>query len=305
MSPVRIGIFSAKPGQYSTRRLAAAAHERGHDAQVVDYLACAIRIGDGGGDVVWNGVSLSTLAGAVGRIGATGTAHGLSVLRQAAAAGVRVLAAPDAIAVARDKLHTLQALVGSGIAVPRTAVAGRTDDLGEILAEFAGQPVVVKIVDGTQGSGVVFAPSTMAARSAIEAFLGLGERVLVQEFVAEADGADLRCIVLGGEVVAAMRREAAPGDFRSNVHRGGVAVAVEPSEAERRAAVACAAAVGLELAGVDLLRTDRGPVALEVNSSPGLEGIERVTGIDVGGAIIERLVHLVGDTAAATREVTR
>jgi ribosomal protein S6--L-glutamate ligase len=221
------------------------------------------------------------------RIGASVTFYGAAVVRQFETMGVYSLASASGITRSRDKLRALQLLAREGIALPVTAFARSVKDTDSVIDVVGGAPLIIKLLEGTQGSGVVLAETKKAAESVIDAFRQLDANILVQEFVKEAGGSDVRCIVVGGRVVAAMLRHAAPGDFRSNLHRGGRAEATKLSTKERRTAVKAAKALGLNVAGVDLLRSDRGPLVLEVNSSPGLEGIETATGVDVAGEMIE------------------
>jgi len=285
---VRIGILSRKRSLYSTRRLREAAEERGHEARVVDFLRCYMQMGREELTVMLGEESLRFDA-VIPRIGASVTFYGTAVVRQFEMMGVCTANESQAIARSRDKLRALQLLAREGIDLPRTGFARSPKDSESLIRAVGGAPLVVKLLEGTQGLGVVLVETRQAAKSVIGAFRELDANILVQEFIAEAGGDDLRVLVVGGEVVAAMVRHAAPGEFRSNLHQGGTAEPVELSPAEREAAVRAAESLGLGMAGVDLLRSERGPLVLEVNSSPGLEGIETSTGVDVAGRIVAYL----------------
>jgi len=283
---MRIGILSRKGSLYSTSRLREAAEERGHEVSVIDFLRCSMGIKGRKGSILYRGHSVDVDA-VIPRIGASVTFYGTAVVRQFETMGVYTLASSTAIVTSRDKLCAHQILSRAGVGLPVTAFARSVKDTTSVIEMVGGAPLVIKLHEGTQGSGVVLAETQKAAESVIEAFRQLEANILVQEFIAEAGGSDVRCIVVGGRVVAAMVRHAAPGDFRSNLHRGGTAEPVKLTTKERRTAVKAAKALGLNVAGVDLLRSDRGPLVLEVNSSPGLEGIEAATGVDVAGEIID------------------
>ncbi len=283
---MKIGILSMNRKLYSTRRLLEAAGERGHEARVVNTARCYLRIAPGE-NTVRSGDEALTFDAVIPRIGASITFYGTAVVRQFEMAGIFSVNESQAIARSRDKLRSLQILAREGIRLPRTSIARDPDDSQSVLAAVGGPPVVVKLIEGTQGSGVVLAETRKAATSLIGAFQELDANFLVQEFIAEAGGADYRAFVVGGRVVAAMRRHAAEGEFRSNLHRGGSAEGVELTGEQRDTAIRAAAALGLDVAGVDLLDSERGPLVLEVNSSPGLEGIEKYTGVDVAGRIVD------------------
>jgi ribosomal protein S6--L-glutamate ligase len=286
---MRIGILSQDGALYSTRRLREAAEARGHEARVIDYMACSLSVASGRPGLHFRGEPLPGLDAVVPRIGASRTFYGTAVVRQLEAMGVRCLNGSQAIARSRDKLCCLQILARAGLDLPVTGFAHSSEDAKGMVGILGGPPLVVKMVEGTQGIGVVLAGNTETAGTVIEAFRGQEVEILVQEFIEEAGGVDLRALVVGGEVAAAMARQAPPGEFRSNLHQGGKALPVRLDEEERRAALRAAHAVGLNVAGVDLLRSDRGPLVLEVNSSPGLEGIEGVSGVDVAGAMVRFL----------------
>lgn len=283
---MRIGILSRKGSLYSTSRLREAAEKRGHDVSVVDFLRCSMSLDGKVGSVLYRGEPIKVDA-VIPRIGASVTFYGTAVVRQFETMGVYTLSGSAAIGRSRDKLCAHQILSREGLGLPVTAFARSVKDTGSVIDMVGGAPLVIKLHEGTQGNGVVLAETKKAAESVIDAFRQLDANILVQEFVKEAGGTDVRCIVVGGRVVAAMVRQSAPGDFRSNLHRGGSATIAKLTTKERRTAVKAAKAMGLNVAGVDLLRSARGPLVLEVNSSPGLEGIETVTGVDVAGEIIE------------------
>jgi len=282
---VRIAILSRKPSLYSTRRLLEAAKAAGHDATVVDYLRCYMNITSHRPSVIYGGHPLEVDA-VIPRIGASKTFYGTAVVRQFEMMGVYSVNESQAIARSRDKLRCLQLLSRKGIGLPVTGFAHSTKDVAGVIETVGGAPLVVKLLEGTQGIGVVLCETAKAAESVIEAFRGLDANILVQEFIKEAKGADLRAFVVGDKVIASMMRQGAPGEFRSNLHRGGSASRIKLTPEERSTAVRSAKAMGLRMCGVDLLRSNHGPVVMEVNSSPGLEGIEESTGIDVAGKII-------------------
>lgn len=298
---MKIAILSRNARLYSTQRLVEAARARGHVVRVLDPLRCYVRIAPGGVAIRYKGKPVRDLDAAIPRIGTQSTFYGTAVLRQLEMMGIYTPNSSDAVLRARDKLRSLQILAAQGIAMPVTVFGDNPDDTEDLLAMLGEPPHVIKLNEGSQGSGVVLAEKRSASQSVIEAFRGLYANFLVQEFIAEAKGRDLRCFVVGGKVVAAMQREAGAGDFRANLHRGGSAEPVTLSAAEKRIAVQAAAALGLGIAGVDLLRSGRGPLVLEVNASPGLEGIEAVTGVDVAGAIIGLLEMQTGDGTRTAR----
>ena len=284
---MKLAILSRNSKLYSTQRLIEAARSRGHTVRVLDPLRCYMRIAPGSFDMHYKGRLLSDYDAVLPRIGASVTFYGTAVLRQFEMMGVYTPNVSDAILRARDKLRCHQLLAKQGIGLPRTVFGDNPDDTGDLLRMLGKPPHVIKLTEGSQGNGVILAERPSASRSVIEAFRGLYANFLVQEFIGEAKGADVRCFVVGSEVVAAMRRQARKGEFRSNLHRGGSAKQVTLSEAERETAIRAAKVMGLNVAGVDLLRSRRGPLVLEVNSSPGLEGIEGATKLDVAGAIID------------------
>ncbi len=286
---MNIAILSRNSHLYSTRRLKEAARERGHDARVIDYVRCYMDITSSKPRVMYQGEALPNYDAIIPRIGATHTFYGTAVVRQFEMMGVFPANESQAISRSRDKLRSLQILSRDGLGLPVTGMASSPSDIDGVIELVGGAPLVVKLIEGTQGVGVVLAETKKAAQSVIEAFRGLKADILVQQFIEEAGGRDVRCFVVGNKVIAAMERTGAPGDFRSNLHRGGSAEVTKLTAEERRTALRSAKVLGLNVAGVDLLRSDRGPLVMEVNSSPGLEGIEYSTGIDVAASIIEFL----------------
>jgi len=286
---MKLAILSRNTKLYSTQRLVGAARERGHIVRVLDPLRCYMKIAPGKFNLNYKGKPLSGIDAVIPRIGASVTRYGTAVLRQMEMMGAYTPNSSDAILRARDKLRCHQLLAAQGIGLPITVFGDNPDDTDDLLRMLGKPPHVIKLIEGSQGNGVVLAERLSASRGVIEAFRGLYANFLVQEFIAEADGADIRCFVVGERVVAAMHRQAEAGEFRSNLHRGGKASSVRLSPAEKKTALRAAKVMGLEVAGVDLLRSRSGPLVLEVNSSPGLEGIEGATGCDVAGAIIEHV----------------
>lgn len=310
---MRIGILSRNPSLYSTRRLLAAARERGHRAEVVDTTSVAVHLGGHGrmpGESRRLVAGLPGLAGTVElppfdaiipRIGTSVTFYGLAVVRQFEASGVLTTASSNAIACSRDKLQSLQVMSQAGLPIPRTAVVAQPEALYAAVEAVGGLPAVVKLIHGTQGRGVFLAHQLATVSAMLQRVAELNRQAIVQEFIAEAAGRDIRLIVVGRRSVAAMERQAPHGEFRANLHRGGTASPFEPDAAMIALAVAAAQAHGLAVAGVDLVPSQRGPLLLEVNSSPGLEGIEKATGVDVAGEIIE----YVEETARGRRPANK
>jgi ribosomal protein S6--L-glutamate ligase len=291
---MKLALLSRNAKLYSTQRLVQAARDRGHTVRVLDPLRCYMRIAPGQFALNYKGRPLTGVHAVIPRIGASITRYGTAVLRQLELMGAYTPNSSDAILRARDKLRCHQLLAGQGIGLPTTVFGDYPDDTGDLLSLLGRPPHVIKLAEGAQGAGVILAERMSASRSVIETLRGLYANFLVQEFIAEAEGADIRCFVVGQRIVASMRRQAAPGDFRSNLHRGGEASKVRLSKAERETALRAASVLGLEVAGVDLLRSRKGPLVLEVNSSPGLEGIEGVTGVDIAGAIIDHVGRRLG-----------
>ncbi|QIG49600.1 30S ribosomal protein S6--L-glutamate ligase [Nordella sp. HKS 07] len=286
---MKIALLTRNPKLYSHQRIAEAAQERGHEIVPVDYLRCYMNITSRKPELRYMGEKLEGFDAVIPRIAASHTFYGLAVLRQFEMMGVFPLNESVAIGRSRDKLRSLQILARDGVGLPITAFANdttRTDDVIEIVG---GAPTVIKLLEGTQGIGVVLSETHKSAKSVIEAFHGADIAILVQEFIKEAEGRDIRVFVIDGKPVAAIRRSGAKGDFRSNLHRGGQAEKIAISRQERAAAVKAARSMGLNVCGVDMLQSSRGPLVMEVNSSPGLEGIEKATGVDVATAIIQFL----------------
>ena len=284
---MKIGILSRNGNLYSTRRLKEACVARGHEVRVIDHLRCYMNIASHKPAVHYKGEALSGFDAIIPRIGSSVTFYGTAVVRQFEMMGVFPLNESVAISRSRDKLRSLQLMSRKGIGMPVTGFAHSPDDTDDLLRLTGGAPVVIKLLEGTQGVGVVLAETQKAAASVIEAFRGINANILVQEFIKEAGGADIRCFVIGGKVVAAMKRQAREGEFRSNLHRGGTASLVRITPEERSTVTRAAKIMGLNVAGVDILRSNHGPVVMEVNSSTGLEGIEAATGKDVADQIIE------------------
>ncbi|MBS1636390.1 MAG: 30S ribosomal protein S6--L-glutamate ligase [Bacteroidetes bacterium] len=284
---MKIAILSRNRNLYSTRRLVEAAEARGHEVVVLDHLKCVLVIEQGRPHIYYNGKEVTDINAVIPRIGASATFYGSAVVRQFEMMKIFTAVESQALVRSRDKLRSLQILARAGIGIPKSAFANEPKDIESVIASIGGAPCVVKLLEGTQGIGVILAENDKAAKSVIEAFLKLDANMLVQEFIKEAKGADLRVFIVDGQVVGAMKRQAKEGEFRSNLHRGGSASIVTLTPEERATAVKAAKKLGLGIAGVDLLQSDRGPLVMEVNSSPGLEGIEGATGIDIAGKIIE------------------
>jgi len=284
---VKIAILSRNKKLYSTRRLIEACEQHGHEVHVIDTLRCYMNITSSKPEIHYKGDNLIGFDAVIPRIGASITFYGTAVVRQFEMMGVFAVNESVAISRSRDKLRSLQLLSRAGVGMPDTAFAHSPDDIQDMIRMVGGTPLVIKLLEGTQGIGVVLAETRKAAESVMEAFMGLKTNILQQEFIKEAGGADIRCFVVGGTVVAAMMRQAPEGEFRSNLHRGGSAQLVKITPRERATAVKAAKVMGLNVAGVDLLRSERGPLVMEVNSSPGLEGIEKATGKDVAGLIVK------------------
>jgi ribosomal protein S6--L-glutamate ligase len=283
---MKIGILSRNRSLYSTRRMVEAAEVRGHDVRVIDPLRCYMNINASKPSIYFKGEDLSGFDAIVPRIGASITFYGTAVVRQFEMMGIYCLNESQAITRARDKLRSMQLLSREGLGLPITGFAHSPDDT-EGLTNLIGQPpFIIKLLEGTQGKGVVLAETKKAAESVIDAFRKLDAYFLVQEFIAEAAGADIRCFVIGGEVVASMMRKAKDGEFRSNLHRGGKAANVDITEEERKTAIRASEIMGLNMAGVDIIRGKNGPLILEVNSSPGLEGIEKSTKKDIASMVV-------------------
>ncbi len=284
---MRIAILSRNSKLYSTRRLVEAAEKRGHEIIVLDHLKCVLVIEKNKPKVYYFGKEVTGLDAIIPRIGTSVTFYGTAVVRQFEQMQVFSSVESQALVRSRDKLRCLQLLAREGIGMPKTAFASTPKNVDIVLDQVGGVPVVIKLLEGTQGIGVILAETQKSAKSVIESFLSLKANILVQEFIKEAGGADIRAFIVDGKVVGAMKRQGLPGEFRSNLHRGGSAEVVELTKEERETAIKSAKKLGLAIAGVDMLRSSRGPLVMEVNASPGLEGIERATGIDIAEKIIE------------------
>lgn len=284
---MKIAILSRDGSLYSCKRLLEAAQARGHSVEIIDPLSCYMNINPASAGVHYRGRPLGHFDAVIPRIGPATTFYGMAVLRQFEMCGSYPLNESVAITRARDKLRSLQLLARQGIDLPVTGIAHSPDDTHDLIEMVGGAPLVVKLVEGTQGIGVVLAETRQAAESVIDAFRGLNAHILVQEYIKEAQGRDIRCLVIGDRVVAAIERQAKEGDFRSNLHRGGTARPVEITDREREIAVKAVSTLGLDVAGVDILRAARGPLVMEVNASPGLEGVEKITGNSIASLMIE------------------
>lgn len=286
---MKVAILSRNSNLYSTKRLVEACETRGHEAVVIDHLKCTIVMEKNKPSIIYHGHALDDIDAIIPRIGASVTFYGSAVVRQFEMMKVFTAVESQALIRSRDKLRSLQILSRAGLGLPKTVFTNYSRDTESILNAVGGAPVIIKLLEGTQGLGVVLAENRKAASSVIEAFHGLKARVIVQEFVKEAGGADIRAFIVNGQVVGAMKRQAKEGEFRSNLHRGGTSSIIKLTRAEKSAAILAAKKLGLGVAGVDMLQSKRGPLILEVNSSPGLEGIENATGIDIAGKIVEFL----------------
>lgn len=298
---MRLALMCQNPDLYSHRKLISAAEDRGHDIDVVNHLRCLINITSRRPTVRYRGETLPVFDAIIPRIGASVTFYGAAVLRQFEVIGVWSVNESVAISRSRDKLRSLQLLARKGVGLPVTVFAHKTSDASEVLDLIGGAPAVIKLLEGTQGIGVVLGETQKGAESIIQAFGGVNTNILVQEFIKEADGEDIRCLVVGGKVVASILRKGREGDFRSNIHRGGTAQPVKITPAERSTALSASKAMGLNVCGVDMLRSNHGPVVMEVNSSPGFEGVETATGIDVAGKIIEFIEKNATPNKTATK----
>ncbi len=280
-------VLSRNAKLYSTKRLVEAAQKRGHEIRVIDHSKCDLVIEKKKPKVLYRGEEITGVNAVIPRIGASVTFYGTAVVRQFEMMNVFTAVESQALVRSRDKLRSLQILSRAGLGLPKTVFTNYSKDVERTLKEVGGAPVIIKLLEGTQGLGVVLAENKKAAVSVIEAFNGLKARVIVQEFIKESRGEDIRAFVVDGHVVGAMVRTAKEGEFRSNLHRGGSAKVIELTPEEEIAAIKAANAMKLGIAGVDMLRSDRGPLIIEVNSSPGLEGIESATGVDIAAQIIK------------------
>ena len=287
--PLKIALLTREPENYSSKRILEAAVERGHSIEAINTSRCYLKMGGLDSEVHYDGAPLPRFDAVIPRIGASTTSYGMAVLRQFKNTGAYCLNSAEAIGASRDKLLAHQILAGAKIGTPVTAFASSPKDTKHLIELVGGSPAVLKLLSSTQGRGVVLAETKKAAESLVDAFRGLDANFLIQEFIEEAAGADIRCLVIGGKVVGAMKRQAQEGEFRSNLHRGGSAKKVKISKEVRNVARRAAKQLGLVVAGVDILESKTGPKVLEVNSSPGLEGIEKATGKDLAGMLISHL----------------
>lgn len=284
---MKIVVLSRNPKLYSTRRIIEAGEQRGHDMIVVDHLKCVLIIEKGHPAILYKGKHIENIDAVIPRIGASVTFYGAAVVRQFEQMKVFSTLESQALVRSRDKLRSLQLLAQANVGMPKTAFASTSSDIDSLLGAIGGTPAIIKLLEGAQGIGVVLAETHKSAKSMIEAFMDLEANILVQEFIKEAKGADIRAFVVDGQIVGAMRRQGAEGEFRSNLHRGGKAELIELSAEEKRTALKSCKKLGLAIAGVDMLQSARGPLVMEVNSSPGLEGIENATKVDIATKIIE------------------
>jgi len=284
---MKIAILSRNANLYSTSRLVEAAKQRKHVVVVLDHLKCVIELEKKKPRIFYNGIYIDDIDAIIPRIGASVTFYGTAVVRQFEMMGVFSSVKSQSLVNSRDKLRSLQIMARAGVGLPKTVFTNYTKDVNHIIDSVGGAPLIIKLLEGTQGLGVVLAETQNAASSVIEAFNGLKARVIAQEFVKEAGGADIRVFIVDGQVVGAMKRQGKEGEFRSNLHRGGSAEVIELSDEEELTAIKAAKAIGLGVAGVDMLQSSKGPLVLEVNSSPGLEGIENATKKDIAKQIIK------------------
>lgn len=299
---MNIGILSRNPNLYSTKRLVEAAEQRGHTARIIDHLKCDLIIEQHTPSILYMGEKITDVDAVIPRIGASVTFYGTAVVRQFEMMNVFSAVESQAIVRSRDKLRSLQILARQGLGLPKTAFTNYSKEEKNLVEEVGGAPLIIKLLEGTQGLGVVLAETKKAAQSVIEAFHGLKARIIVQEFIKEAKASDIRAFVVDGEVVGAMKRTGKEGEFRSNLHRGGSSSLIKLSREEKAAALKAAKALGLAVAGVDMLQSSRGPLILEVNSSPGLQGIEGATGVDIAGKIIEYIERNQGKSKTKNKD---
>jgi ribosomal protein S6--L-glutamate ligase len=292
---LKIAILSRNRSLYSTRRLIEAIENKGHEPIVLDHLKCDIVIEQDRPAIFYNGTNIKGIDAVIPRIGASVTFYGAAVVRQFEMMNVPTAVESQALVRSRDKLRSLQILARSNVGMPKTVFTNYSKEVKKIIDSVGGAPLIVKLLEGTQGYGVVLAPTRKAAESIIEAFHSMKARVIVQEFIEEAKGADIRAFVIGNKVVGSMKRQGKEGEFRSNLHQGGTGELVKLTKKEREVALTAAKSMGLSIAGVDMLQSERGPLVLEVNSSPGLEGIEKSTNKDIASEIINYVIKLAGD----------
>lgn len=284
---MKIAVLSRNSELYSTKRLIEAIKKRGHQAVLLNHARCYVVMEEANPHVYYGDHTIDDVDAIIPRIGASVTFYGSSIIRQFEMQKVYTTLSSLALVRSRDKLRSLQILSKAGVGIPKTAFTKYPKDIDSIIKQVGGTPLIIKLLEGTQGLGIVLAETKNAAKSVMEAFYGLNANVLVQQFVKEAKGADIRAFVVGGKVVGAMKRQGKPGEFRSNLHRGGTSEEIKLSRIEKQTAIKAAEALGLKVAGVDMLQSSRGPLVIEVNSSPGLEGIEKATGKDIAGSIIK------------------
>ncbi|MCC6691380.1 MAG: 30S ribosomal protein S6--L-glutamate ligase [Bacteroidia bacterium] len=284
---MKLVILSRNPKLYSTKRLVEAGQKNGHEVVLLDHMKCVLVIEQGRPHVFYQGKEVTDVGAVIPRIGASATMYGAAVVRQFEMMKIFTAVESQALTRSRDKLRSLQLLARAGLGMPKTSFAYSSKDLDIIINQVGGAPVVIKLLEGTQGIGVILAETHSVAKSVIEGFLSIDANILVQEFIKESKGADIRAFVVDGQVVGAMKRQGAEGEFRSNLHRGGRATLIKLTPEEKSTAIKAAKKLGLGIAGVDMLQSKRGPLIMEVNSSPGLEGIEGATGVDIAGKIIE------------------
>lgn len=284
---MKIVILSRNPNLYSTKRLVEAGKKKGHEMVVLDHLKCVLVIEKNRPHIYYRGEEVKDVSAVIPRIGASATFYGAAVVRQFEMMKIFTAVESQALTRSRDKLRSLQLLARAGIGMPKTAFASTTKYVDNLIEQAGGVPVVVKLLEGTQGIGVILAETQASAKSVIEAFLGVKVNLLVQEFVKEAKGVDIRAFVVDGQIIGTMKRQGVEGDFRSNLHRGGTGMSIKLSAEEKSTAIRAAKKLGLGIAGVDMLQSNRGPLVMEVNSSPGLQGIENATGVDIAGKIID------------------
>jgi ribosomal protein S6--L-glutamate ligase len=284
---MKLVILSRGKTIYSTTRLIEAAEQRGHEVLQLDHMKCVLGIEKSRPHIYYGGKEITGVNAVIPRIGASVTFYGAAVVRQFEMMKIFTAVESQALVRSRDKLRSLQILARAGMGMPKTVFANQTKDVDQMIKAVGGTPCIIKLLEGTQGIGVILAENNKAAKSVIEAFMKIDAPMLVQEFIKEAKGADIRAFVVDGQVVGAMKRQAKEGEFRSNLHQGGSATVIKLSPEERSTAIKAAKKLGLGIAGVDMLQSERGPLVMEVNSSPGLEGIEKATGIDIAGKIIE------------------
>jgi ribosomal protein S6--L-glutamate ligase len=299
---MKIGVLSQKASLYSTRRIVEAARQRGHEVQIINHTKCYMVMEKANPAVFVGENTIENIDAIIPRIGASVTFYGSAVIRQFEMQKVFTVTSSLALLRSRDKLRSLQILSKAGVDIPKTAFANHHSDIDNLMHQVGGTPLIIKLLEGTQGLGVVLAETKNAAKSVLEAFYDLEANILVQEFVKEAKGADIRAFIVGGKVVAAMKRQSKSGEFRSNLHRGGIATIVELTESEKETAEKAAKALGLPIAGVDMLPSERGLLVIEVNSSPGLEGIEGATKVDIAGKIIEYIEENIENSAEEKKD---